>query len=388
MNLKKLVIEKFLTSNIKEPVKEIDGNIKNILIVRLDEIGDNVLNIPFIRELRRNYPDADITLVVKPQVYNLMELCPYVDRVLKFKKIGVKYGFLLNLLKIYFFCKNLNRDFDLAILPRWDIDNYYASFVVFFSKARNRLAFSEKVNQGKVVANGGYNKLFTKIYDYREPCHEVKKNLYILQRLGFKITDCSLELWNNDYDEKYVNTILKEYKNKYLIALVVSASNNKREWGPEKFSSLMTRLVQDNKNVRFVLLGDKTNTEKIKNKIVNNFLASYIIDCIGKTTLRQTFTILNCCNFFIGLDTGPMHIAAATKVNGIVLSCHPQNGNKEHGNSPERFGPWKSNLKVIRPLSGLGNCKDGCIKNYAHCINQITVDEVFAMYKQLTKNEI
>lgn len=388
MNLKKLVIEKFLTNNIKEPVKEIDRNIKNILIVRLDEIGDNVLNIPFIRELRRNYPDADITLVVKPQVYNLMELCPYVDRVSKFKKIGIKYGFLLNLLKIYFFCKKLNRDFDLAILPRWDIDNYYASFIIFFSKARNRLAFSEKVNKGKSVINKGYDKLFTKVFDYRKYCHEVEKNLYLLKQLGGTITDDSLELWNDTDDEKYIDHLLKNYEKEYLIALVVSASSNKKEWAPENFCSLMTKIIKYNKNVKFVLLGDKKNTEKIKNKIVHNFLPSYIIDCVGKTTLRQTFTILKRCNFFIGLDTGPMHIASCCNISGIVLYCDCIGQNETYKSIPLRFGPWKSKLKVIRPFKYLGDCKEGCTKNYAHCINQITVEQVFEEYRKLQEGKL
>lgn len=361
-----------------------------ILILRLDEIGDIVLATPFLRELRNNYPEAKITLVVKPQVYNLVELCPYVDEILTFRKIEGRFKFFHNIYEAYKFAKKYLRreSFDLAILSRWDADYYYASFIAFFSQAKERIAFSEKVTGYKSQANKGYNKLFTKVYDYREPCHEVEKNLYLLQQLGGTITDDSLELWKDESDSKYIDTILDGYEKNYLIALVVSASNNKREWDPEKFSSLMIKIVKDNKNVKFIVLGDKTNTEKIKNKIVNNFLASYVIDCVGKTTLRQTYTILKRCNFFIGLDTGPMHMAAATNVNGIVLSCHPKNGDKQHGNAPERFGPWKSNLKVIRPLNGLGDCKDGCTKNYAHCINQITVERVFEEYKKLQEGKL
>lgn len=361
-----------------------------VLVMRLDEIGDVVLTTPFLRELRKNYPKANITLVVKPQVYNLVELCPYVDEVLAFWKIEGRFTFFHNIYKAYKFAKEYLqvKNFDLAIIPRWDADYYYASFIVFFSQSKKRIGFSEKVTEYKSQANKGYDKLFTKVYDYKEPCHEVEKNLYLLKQLGGTITDDSLELWKDESDSKYIDTILDGYEKNYLIALVVSASNNKREWDPEKFSSLMIKIIKDNKNVRFIVLGDKTNTEKIKNKIVNNFLASYVIDCVGKTTLRQTYTILKRCNFFIGLDTGPMHMAAATNVNGIVLSCHPQNGDKQHGNAPERFGPWKSNLKVIRPLNGLGDCKDGCTKNYAHCINQITVERVFEEYKKLQEGKL
>lgn len=382
-----ILLERFYKYH-REIIKK--DNRKRILLLRLDEIGDVVLTTPFLRELRKSYPEANITLVVKPQVYNLFELCPYVDEIITFQRSERRFKFLRNIYRAYKFAKKYLRveEFDLAIIPRWDADYYYASFIACFSQAKERISFSEKVTEDKSQSNKGYDKLFTKVFDYIESCHEVEKNLYLLKQLGGTITDDSLELWKDESDSKYIDTILGGYEENYLIALVASASNNKREWAPEKFSFLMTKIVKDNKNVRFIVLGDKTNTEKIKNKIVNNFLASYVIDCVGKTTLRQTYTILKRCNFFIGLDTGPMHMAAATNVNGIVLSCHPKNGDKQHGNAPERFGPWKSRLKVIRPLNGLGDCKDSCTKNYAHCINQITVEQVFEEYKNLQEGKL
>ena len=65
------------------------AGVKNILIVRLDVIGDMILTSGFIREVRANFPQAKITLVVSPLVYPIVELCPYVDEILIFynKKI-------------------------------------------------------------------------------------------------------------------------------------------------------------------------------------------------------------------------------------------------------------------------------------------------------------
>ena len=54
---------------------------KRILVVRLDAIGDTVLNTAFLRELRRNAPEAKIDLVVQPRVADLYKICPYVDEV-------------------------------------------------------------------------------------------------------------------------------------------------------------------------------------------------------------------------------------------------------------------------------------------------------------------
>ena len=58
--------------------------IRSVLLLRLDEIGDVVLTTPLLRELRRNMPHAWITLVVKPGVLNLVELCPHVNEILTF----------------------------------------------------------------------------------------------------------------------------------------------------------------------------------------------------------------------------------------------------------------------------------------------------------------
>ena len=52
---------------------------KNILIVKMDRIGDFVLSIPFMRALRRNMPNAGISILTQPLISPLLEGCPYVD---------------------------------------------------------------------------------------------------------------------------------------------------------------------------------------------------------------------------------------------------------------------------------------------------------------------
>lgn len=51
--------------------------VNQILVVRMDGIGDVVLSPAFLRDLRRNYPHAAITPVVSRIALNLVELCPY-----------------------------------------------------------------------------------------------------------------------------------------------------------------------------------------------------------------------------------------------------------------------------------------------------------------------
>jgi heptosyltransferase-2 len=122
------------------------AQVEKVLIVRLDEIGDVVMTTPFLRELRRNLPDAWITLVVKPAVYNLVERCPYVNEVLVYDW-NTKHRLLKPLQRhwraLQLAWKHLwKRRFDLAILPRWDVDSYHGSFVLYFSGAPWRVGYS------------------------------------------------------------------------------------------------------------------------------------------------------------------------------------------------------------------------------------------------------
>ena len=118
--------------------------VKKILIVRLDEIGDMVLTTPFLRELRRNYPKAEITLVVKPAVYNLVELCPYVDIIKKFSKVNGRWAVFQNInLAKKFVYNELEQDYDLAIVPRFDSDlDYMAGAIAFYTGASRRIGYA------------------------------------------------------------------------------------------------------------------------------------------------------------------------------------------------------------------------------------------------------
>lgn len=71
--IKFLIIKliQIIFKNKEEQYNEFNkSKINKILIIRLDEIGDVVMTTPFIRELRRNFPKAEINLIVKPQTYN------------------------------------------------------------------------------------------------------------------------------------------------------------------------------------------------------------------------------------------------------------------------------------------------------------------------------
>ena len=57
---------------------------KKILVVRYRFIGDMILTIPFLRNLRYAYPDAQIDMLVAPNSGEVIENCPYVNNFIYF----------------------------------------------------------------------------------------------------------------------------------------------------------------------------------------------------------------------------------------------------------------------------------------------------------------
>jgi heptosyltransferase-2 len=357
---------------------QLDG-LKRVLVVRLDEIGDVVLTGPFLRELRRNIPNASITLLVKPALKNLVELCPYVDEVLTFAPPSSRYlrsfqarSAARALAQRHFRARN----FDLAIVPRWDADSYYGSMVAYLSGARNRVSYSECVTDEKRRTNVGLDRLFTHVLNQPEAKHEVEKNLELIRYLGGTTNNDRLELWLDENDEAFAREALESHGVKpadFIVAIAPGARAARRAWPISCFTELGQWLKDECGGYLMVLGGE--DEIPLGNEI-QHALGSTVINLVGQTTLRQAGALLQQSNLFVGNDAGPMHLAAATSRPVIEISCHPEGGAKAHPNSPARFGPWRTPHLILRPKTSRDSCLDACSASDAHCILGVYLEQV------------
>ena len=357
-------------------------------MIRLDEIGDVVMTSAFLRELRRNAPSARITLLVQPALLNLVELCPYVDAIVTFDPTGSRYARTpRNLWRALRITREVFRDqqFDLTIMPRWDIDSYFGSFLAYLSNATTRVTYSEMVFPQKAQENRGMDDLFTRVFDERESRHEVERSLRVIELLGGTVEENNLETWIGRDDESEAARILDAghiTMDSSLIALGASAGQPKREWPPDRYAALANRLLGLGHSIAIIggengaSLGDEL---KIR-------IGSRVINLVGRTTLRQTIGVLRRCQLFIGNDAGPMHLAAASGIPVLEISCHPSAGDLKHPNSPARFGPWNVAHLVLQPAEAASPCRDYCEAEVAHCIRGVSVREAEAASAKLLKS--
>jgi ADP-heptose:LPS heptosyltransferase len=364
--------------------------IRSVLLLRLDEIGDVVLTTPLLRELRRNMPHAWITLVVKPGVLNLVELCPHVNEILTFDSQGTG---LMEPIQRYSRALALawrllrKRRFELAVLPRWDIDWYHGTFLSYFSGAPRRVGYSEDVTTVKKEFNRGFDMMLTHVLRDNRIKHEVRHNLSVIEALGGKIREDHLELWISADDEQFADKLLRKHAvspDSLLVAIGPGAGAPKRQWPLESYGQI-GEWLQDQYKARVIIIGGAD--DQFMGRELQNKLGHLALDATGKTTLRQTAALLRRCTFYIGNDAGPMHIAAAAKIPVIELSCHPKDGSNQSANSPHRFAPWGTKSVVIQPENPREPCSDECGAATAHCILDITVNQVKADLTRIVSRE-
>jgi heptosyltransferase-2 len=98
----------------------------------------------------------------------------------------------------------------------------------------------------------------------------------------------------------------------------------------------------------------------------------------GVLALRDNAALIGGASLFVGMDSGPGHIASALGVPVVIVGVHPHGASPGHPAAPERFGPWgdPSRVLVLRPPGHRDPCSDGCEANEPHCILGITVDDV------------
>lgn len=257
--------EEFVRLGYRE---EISQSIENILIVRLDVIGDMVLTSGFLREVRANFPRARITLVVSPLVYSIVELCPYVNEVLTFGKNKIERSFPIILEYLALFCReNLwHRNFSIAFSPQWGTDNLPGLIMCWLSGAKERIGFSEfpAESWGEIppaaVAKRDNLFLTKNIVTPRSVVTEIEKTLYLLEAVGLKVNQTHIEIFFGAADFLRARELLKNIPStckKVLLGL--GAGFPSRQYPAEKYLIALKELAK--KNLVFVIVGGQSELD-------------------------------------------------------------------------------------------------------------------------------
>lgn len=352
--------------------------IHNVLVIQLTDIGDIILTSPFLRELRRFLPHARIVLIVQPRMFNLVEKCPYVDEVLPYDWRAAKkwktsfYGCLHWWLQSARLAKRFlwKHRPDMAISTRWNNDPCQAASItlMYMSGAPLRVGYRNSPQSPKRFGLREVNRLITTGPFRVFSKHEVERQLDILRYIGANPSHAGLEVWTTQTDELIAQDLLKELdqaETDLHIAFAPGASWSFRRWPSHRFIQLGNWL-QETYKANILIIAGKVEYEVGLN-IQQGLHSSQTLNLTGKTTLREMASVLRHCKLFIGNDSGPLHVAAASGVPVIGFF-----GPGEY----QRFKPWGTGHEAIYLGLSCSPCSENCQFNEPRCIRGIPTSYV------------
>jgi len=129
----------------------------------------------------------------------------------------------------------------------------------------------------------------------------------------------------------------------------------------------LIKLLTQQEGVTIVLLGEKED-QKAEEELLKSANLS-LLSLVGKLNLRELREFISHSALFVGPDSGPMHIAAATSTPivayfGPTLSAH--------------FSPWKAKAYLIEKDYDCRPCKQKrCLYKDFRCLRSIKPEEVY-----------
>ncbi len=352
---------------------------KNILIVKIDRLGDFLLFSPAFALIKKAYPEHKITALVSPAGKAILDNLRFAGNIIVFDRKKFENNFLYR----YKLLKGIgNAGFEKAIYPAYSREPI-GDYLIKMSGAKERIGSGGDVSNISLNIKKKTDKWYTKLISQTgEAIHEIERNKEFLEGLGVKAGEYEIRLNIPEEDEKFAEEVLRSAENGKIIAIAPGAGDEKRKWSAENFIGLARKMLEYRDGGLIVILGGKEDValgEKIKKT-----LGEKALNMTGKTSYPRLFALLKRADIFVGNDSGITHLASAAKTPTVEISCHPEGGIENHPNSPLRFGPYGVPNAILQPEPD-EMCKDFCGERTARFINKITVDEAFEATKKLLR---
>jgi heptosyltransferase-1 len=281
----------------------LDGRAR-VLVVRLGAMGDILHALPAVESLKRNFPALGIDWVVKPRWMALLEGNPALRRLVPFDR---EQG------SVWKTARRLREaDYDLAI----DLQGLVQSALIArFSGARRTVGFAKEACRERLAS------WFYAIRVSPAGAHVAEKHLDVMRTLGAVdlSLDCSLPPGEAE------GTLPD---GPFVLASPFAGWRSK-QWPLANYASL-ARLLAKELGVRLVLNVAEADLERVSDLPHVHPHASSIRGLIHATRVAAAV---------VGVDSGPLHLAAALKKSGVALFGPTD---------PARNGPVTGQFTVMR----------------------------------------
>ena len=328
------------------------AHISRVLVIGLSCIGDMLLSMPGINNLKHYLPKARFTLWAGPTVVNVFkhdpmwsDLVPY-DR---WSPTSEFYGFKGRLRALRIMRKG---HFDLVVDLRETL------MPLFIGARYAPLLLLKRPFLPKTI-------------------HEAERVIQKIYALGVPIVSRSMSYYVPEEERQYAEETLLSFPQKKLVIANPGGREHKR-WPVENVIELSQRLIEK-RQCLIGIMGYTEEEQTIASRIVKSLPSDYTLNLFGRVPMPRIAAILQKADLFVTNDSGPLHLASAMGTPTVAI----------YGPSlPDRFGPWGNRHIVLLSQLPCAPCDEGekcLLGNRLKCLGHISVEDALQACDNLLK---
>lgn len=333
--------------------------VHRLLVRGVNWVGDSMMTLPALRELRRVFPGAHLTLMVRPWVADLFAETPLADDLLPYD--NRRESFLSGVAKL-----RAGR-FDAAVLFQ---NAFEAAALTFAARIPRRIGFAAEgrrwlLTDAFPVTPATRRK--HQIYYYLDLVAQLEMRLTGATQVNYASPDYRLPVAPSAYaalDAKLPSL----NRDARCVAVVPGAANSRaKQWPPASFTALLDRLAE-HPDIQPFLIGapdERPLCDAIRRAMRRPERATVLA---GELSLRESTALLSRCAAVVSNDTGPAYVAAALE-RPLVTIFGPTD--------PNQISPFSPTASIVRKLVPCAPCllKDCPIDH--RCMTGLTPELVY-----------
>jgi heptosyltransferase II len=338
---------------------------ERILVKQTNWLGDIVMSLPSLRAVRRAFPKAHLSVLIKHELASFFEGSGWIDEIIPYRLRKGLFNGLSDRKKIAGELRA--RKFDLAVLFPNSFDS---ALWPFLARIPHRAGYARDARGLMLNHKVAPNAQILEIHQVHYYLHMLKQTLNI---------DGSPDAFAPDVGDAArakMSEFLKQRRkrpDKPLIGLAVAAAYGPaKEWPAQSYAELIDLLAEQN-GAECVLVG--APSERRKSEEVVSRSKTGAVMAAGETSVGEAIALLSLCSGFAGNDSGSMHVSGALgkPTVGIFGSTRA-----------DRTGPLGARTKILYKQIECSPClQRTCKFGHYDCLKMIKPQDVADALKAL-----
>lgn len=291
--------------------------IKKVIIVKLDHIGDNVIDLPAVRKVKKLLPKAQLDILCAPWLKNFWEAQPEIDHVHTFAffaqrsqngVLGQDKEELKRVIK-----ELCAENYDLSVhLRRHEDTKELAEKIADYC-----LAYSMEADHDSVSFAVPALKEYRGVKP-RWSMHD--QMISLVNHLGYEPELDKPITVPEEVETKAVAFVNKisQFSAPIVVGIHAGSGGDFRQWGERNFG-LLCNLILVNSSASVILFGGKDEiaiNEKILQYVSDK---SRVVSVAGIHSLQEFCALVKHVDYFVGNNSGPKHISGIQGVPTLTI---------------------------------------------------------------------